>query len=163
MNTRIVTSEFASKAIAVGRKHHMRFKVVGFGDVPHEPYYKDEWWFDPLISESTIPKDALDRLEIIRQAGIRVKGIILAHEAPRILGAPGPMKEPKTAQNTKTNDNVGYDVLPTLKTVVGVLAGVLGAALAVAGIFFIVAIRLDPALIVVLEDGTHLEVMTWYE
>ncbi len=146
MNTQIISYE-AKKAIAVGRRNHWRFRVTGQGELPKESAYKNEWWFEPV----TDPEYGKERLAALRRAGVRFKGIVIAHEAPRLLVAP---KEPDfkinpsiPASNMSTND----------------LASDLAMGLVLLISVFFQAILLDPALIVVLEDGTWLEVMTWYE
>jgi hypothetical protein len=150
----IIYSPYATKAVAAGDQHHMGFRVVGCGEVPHESFYQDEWWYQPVDSESTIPESGLKRLEILKKAGIKIKGAVIAHEAPRLLCAPTP--EPETKKHPSTDRGVEFDLLR-------VLGAVLSGLLMVLGIFLVAAIRIDPALIVVLEDDTWLEVMTWYE
>jgi hypothetical protein len=150
----IIYSPFATMAVAAGDQHHMGFKVVGCGEVPHESFYQDEWWYQPVESESTIPSSGLKRLDVLRKAGIKIKGVVIAHEAPRLLNAPKP--EPKNTNHPSTDRGADFDLQRVLGTV-------LSGLLMVFGIFLLVAIRVDPALIVVLEDDTWLEVMTWYE
>jgi len=146
MNTQLITSE-ARKAIQIGYQNHWRFRVVGRGDVPKNAYYKDEWVFEPINS----PNVAQDRLKALKQKGICFKGFVIAHEAPRLLT----MQTPKVPKPDFKNK----DILPDLENlVVNVMFGL--------GYFFSLLFQmvlLDPALIVILEDGTWLEVMTWYE
>ena len=133
MNT-IVPSHLARKAVAVGFKNHWRFRVVS------EASYKKDWRTETTLEA---PRTALKRLEALKSAGIPFGSFIVAHEAPRLLTAPThiPVREnsPQTA------------VFPIIAILVFVFS------------FFFQAVLLDPVLIVVLEDGTWLEVMTWYE
>ena len=149
----IVYSQYASKAIAAGRKRHMRFRAVNQGEVPSEPFYEDGWWYEILESESTIPPQGRERIEILKKAGIPIKGMVVAHEAPKLLSAP------QEAEKEQPSRNVSRDLLPVIRGVVEVL----GIILAVIGVVFLAALRVDPALIVVLDDGTWLEIMTWYD
>ncbi|MBV5342638.1 hypothetical protein JZU68_03160, partial [bacterium] len=98
------------------------------------------------------PVIAQDRLSALRRSGIQIKGFVIAHEAPRLLSAPAPKKHDFKTNETRT-------IVPETSTVISTLAR--GFLFFFALIFQ--AILLDPALIVVLEDGTWLEVMTWYE
>lgn len=147
MNTQLITYE-ARRAIQIGYANHWRFRVVGQGEVPAQSFYKDEWVFEPIDA----PQVAQDRIETLKRFGFGIKGFVIAHEAPRLLTAPAPKKQDFKNNQTK-------DILPEVEAIFGVfLKGVL--------FFFSLVFQaalLDPALIVVLEDGTWLEVMTWYE
>lgn len=154
-NKGLIYSQEALKAIKIGCVNHMWFKVVGCGGFPHEPYYKDEWWFVPLKPGEIIPPEGEIRLELLRGAGVRIKGLVIAHEAPKVLPAPKPGDKEKQKTNTATSS--------TLLPILEVITAVLGAIFMVFGMILIRAILIDPALIVVLEDGTWLEIMTWYE
>lgn len=146
MNTKIISRD-AKRAVELGRKEHWRFRVIGQGEVPMEPSYRDHWWFQVI----TDPTHGKDRLEALRRAGVRFKGIVLAHEAPLLLSAP---KEP----DSKINPSIPAYQSSTDGLVLGLAMGLVLLARVV-----FQAILSDPALIVVLEDGTWLEVATWYE
>lgn len=155
MNTQLISIE-ARKAVMLGWQNHMMFRVIDGGEVPHEPYYKDQWWFETLKSEAILPLEGEKRLELFRKAGIKIQSVVIAHEAPRILSAPKPVvKEPQKSTTADTLNNL----LPVLATIVAAVGAVLGLF----AMLFVRAILIDPALIVVLEDGTWVEVMTWVE
>ena len=139
----------AKRAIDLAYKEHWRFRVVGQGEVPTTPSYKDQWWFIPTSD----PEHGKDRIEALRRAGVRFKGIVVAHEAPKMLVSP---KEPDFKINPSPS-------IPASNTSASDLAGglVMGLALLISVVFQ--ALLLDPALIVILEDDTWLEVLTWYE
>jgi len=138
----------ASQAIQVGRKNHWRFRVVGQGDIPPKPFYRDQWVFEP---QTTIPDIGQDRINALRASGMRFKGFLVAHEAPSVLSSP------KVAQNANQAKQQVTEILP--ERTIGFIAELVVIFLQM----FFYAILLDPALIVVLEDETWLEVMTWYE
>jgi hypothetical protein len=152
----IVHSRYATEALTVARRNGMTMRVVGQGDVPLEPFYLDEWWYSLVTAESTIPAEGVRRIETLVKAGIPMKGLVIRHEAPRLLTAP---KEEKQVKRKRADTYVAFEALPLLATILGAL----GAVLAVFGYIFVMAIHLDPALIAVLPDGTYLEVLTWYE
>ncbi|MBE0649912.1 MAG: hypothetical protein IH595_03625 [Bacteroidales bacterium] len=153
MNTQIVHSVEARKAISLGLQLHQCYKVVGQGELPTEPIYKNEWWFETWTTQE-IPEEGIRRLEALKKAGIAIKGVIVAHEAPRLLAA-----EKKVEKKPDFKISRSTDIL----TFLGSLASVfVMLAMFVVSAFF-QAVLIDPALIVVLKDGTWLEVMTWYE
>ena len=149
MNTQIISQQ-ARQAILAGRRIHQRFKVVGHGDLPEEPFYKDEWWFETI---QTMPDKGKACLEELQRAKVHIKGMVIAHEAPRLLTAP------KATPKKEDFEVPANPILPAVEVVASVFVTIL---LVVFGLAFR-AVLLDPALIVVLEDGTWLEVMTWYE
>lgn len=148
MFSQMISSD-ARKAILIGRQNHWRFKVIGNGDLPQEHTYKDEWWFEPV----SVPAVAQDRLNALQASGLSFRGFLIAHEAPKRLTSPKPISKP----NVKVTNSP--DIVPTITTIAEFFAT---SFVLVFSLFF-QAILLDPALIVVLEDGTWLEVMTWYE
>jgi hypothetical protein len=152
----VVHSRYATEALTVARRNGMTMRVVGQGDVPLEPFYRDEWWYSRVSAESTLPAKAVKRIETLVKEGIEIKGLVIRHEAPRLLTTP---KEEKQVKRKRPDAYVPFDALPLLATILGAL----GAVLAVFGYIFVMAIQLDPALIAVLPDGTWLEVVTWYE
>jgi len=131
-----IISQEAYRAVQIGRRNHWRFRVVT------ESSYKDGWVYE---TTQDIPDKAKARLTALQRAGVHFTEAIIAHEAPRVLSAPNDFKN--TSQSIPTNK-----ILEDLAT---------GLVLFFALIFRFML--LDPALIVVLEDGTWLEVMTWYE
>jgi len=152
----LIYSPYATQAIAEGRKQGMRFRAIDQREVPPEPFYEDEWWYEILDSEYTISSQVRERLKVIRESGVPIKELIIAHEAPRLLTAPIKEKEQKESVADTNHD---FDATPIVQAIVSVL----GAFLAVVGSIFVAAIRIDPALIAVLPDNTWLEVATWYD
>src|SRR5687768_14066312 len=149
MQTQLITPE-ARKAILVGRSNHWRFRVLGQGDMPAESFYKDQWVFEPHTTVPNIPKEGYPMLDALRRSGVHFKGYVIAHEAPRLLAAPKEAPKPdvkKTPDILPATQNFDFFVM-LLPLIFELLFRV---------------VLLDPALIVVLEDGTWLQVMTWYE
>lgn len=141
MDFKIVPSKQAREAIAVGFQNHWRFRVV------KEDSYKRDWVVE-TIPEA--PQNARERIEILKKAGIHISGFVVAHEAPRLFTAPvaEPRVEPVRHSGTAGANFPISEIL-----------------LLAFGMFFqmLPLILLDPALIAVLDDGTWLEVMTWYQ
>ena len=153
----IVHSRSATEALSIARKNGMTMRVLGKGDVPLVSYYQDEWWFEPVTPESTIPPEGLRRIQVLTRAKVPIKGLVIAHEAPRLL--PAPQIEPSEHQSVRRQSTMEFD----LESILAVLSAVCGAFFMLFGIAFVVALRLDPVLIAVLSDDTWIEVMTWYD
>lgn len=151
-------SVLARQAIAVGRRNHWRFQVIECDEMPKEPILKSEWWYEPTDKYS-IPEDGRERISAIELAGIKTVGFMVAHEAPRLLAAPKPQPKPMPKPQTKPKVEIDFSgVVQTITRLV--VAGFVGLV-GMVGLVF--AVLLDPAIIVVLEDGTWVKVMTWYE
>ena len=105
------------------------------------------------LDNKEIPKTALKRVVTLETAGLKIKQMIVAHEAPPLLTAPEPEKKPFEMPDLK----------PTIDFVVNAVAVVAFGFFYLLGYALITAVTLDPALIVVLEDGSWIEVMRWYE
>ncbi len=140
----IIMSKHARSALQVGFKNHWRFRILGQGEVPAEPVYRGEWWFSPA---SKVPQAALGRVRALKRSNIPIKGYVLAHEAPKALQAPKIETSPVTPPSQQSTAAANF-LLEGLLLMVGVIFQ---------------AMLVDPAFIVVLEDGTWLEVCTWYE
>ncbi len=144
-------SPLAYEALAIGRRHHWGFQVVDKIELPEEPTYKAGWWLESVVEA---PQEAQDRLLALERAGIQVKAIIVAHEAPPLLPAPAP--EPKIPSIVSDAKKVALGAGAVLVAVSQVVA-VAAAALPL----LLFAAVLDPKVIVVLEDGTLMEVVRW--
>jgi hypothetical protein len=140
MNTLI--SPLQRQAILEGEKRHYRFIAVT------EDNYRVGWVYERV---QKAPQIVSTRLQVLETAGIRVCDILIAHEAPKVL--PAPKVEPKK-QDFKI-----APILPDLETFIGFAV----QALILFGSVFIQVLLLDPAIVVVLEDGTWLEVCNYYE
>jgi hypothetical protein len=153
MQFQIINSRDTQLALEMADEEHWDFRVLGTEGMLDDPLYRDEWWFIPLDSEMIIPQRALKRVEAIQNLGIRTQGLIVAHEAPLLLNEP---QKPKLV--------IQHDELEQM------IVQFANFVMEVARIFGLIVlfslssiVMLDPALIVVLEDGTWVEVMRWVE
>jgi hypothetical protein len=146
----LTKTDLTEKALAVGRQNHWRFRVIDHQDLPHKPILKSEWLYVPE-EKYNIPLDVQKCIDAIEQAGIPMQGVMIAHEAPRLLAAPIIYKESST--------DTARDVSGALE----LITELLGLFLTGVVYLFSLAMMLDPAAVVVLEDGTWVEVMRWYE
>lgn len=85
----VVDSSMTKEAIAVGRRHHRRFRPVRLAEPIEAPTYDSAWWYIPLAEEtSIIPGEALKSVDILKRNGFSIKQIIVAHESPLLLPPP---------------------------------------------------------------------------
>ena len=145
MDFKIVPSKQACEAIAVGFQNHWRFRIV------NENSFKRDWVIETLPEA---PQNAQERIQTLKGAGIGITGFVVAHEAPRLLVAPQAVPSVDHPSKPVTASDTSNVILPIGEILLFVL-----------GMFFqmMPLLLLDPALIAVLDDGTWLEVMTWYQ
>lgn len=157
MNTQISTE--AQMVLELGKARHWQFRVMGKEDMPLEPYYKDQWWFLPLTPDMNVPEEGKRRLEALRRAGVRIYGVIVAHEAPKLL---------TTAKKTRKKPGIATDfkssTLPIIVRIFGALASAfITLCVWLIGAVFSTVLFIDPVLIVVLESGERIEVLKWFD
>jgi hypothetical protein len=155
---KLVKSEQAKLAVEVGRKNRVTFRALEGRGVLTEPVYHDEWWYVPIEQDtSVIPQEALRRVELLQNAGVPIKGMIVAHEAPLTLMAP---KKDRQTQRDYTVVKAG--LIGLLGAVVAMVVAALSVVVAIP-LLVVTAVLIDPALIVVVEDGSWVEVCAWDE
>ena len=81
----VQVSEKADQVIALGRRHHWRFRLIpDFQGVIDRPVYNSsgDWLYMPMRDEdrAIIPKAAFRRHEVVAKAGIRVVQVVIGHE-----------------------------------------------------------------------------------
>jgi hypothetical protein len=164
-NMNNLISPSAREVLQKSREQHYVFQVVGDYGTLKEPMFRDGWWYipedDPIISEN-----AIQRVELVR-AITPIKGFIVAHEAPKMLCPPKPQPKPQPkpayAPRKVEIDLDWPSVWAGTKNGLKIVGGVLVGTLYVLAEVLSLLAQVDPKLIVVLEDGTWMEVMSWYE
>lgn len=161
----MILTETVREAVCIGRKNHWWFRVVGNGEMITQPVYKDGWWLIPTPLDSTDIAKARKRIDALKSTGIPIQGVVVAHEAPRLLCAPKASDRPLVTQSAAQmalavlkGVLLGTLTLASAVVLITTILPVLGSVVLLAGLVLI-----DPAIIVVLEDGTWLEVLTYYE
>lgn len=151
MNTSIQSTDTID-VMNLARQNHWQFCVkeqVGAIDKPH---YSDGWWYIPVNEdEKIIQAKAKTRIEAIKRYGIEYQELVMGHEAPKLLTAPPKEKEVIQVQvkEVENRPRVNGSFLPILLDLLLLCMGQ--------------AVLIDPAIFVVLKDGTWVEVMRWYE
>ncbi len=154
MQHKIIQSTEAKKVITKARERHWRFKHIGNDGMIDNPTLDDEWLKVPIEQDtSIIPKRAINRVRYIQESGFKIQGVIVAHEAPKLLTAP--VMESKPVETpSKESISAAESLVEIFSTVLTGFGYVL---------LFMPLVLLDPVLIVVLESGEEIEVMRWYE
>lgn len=162
----------ARQLLTLGQKRGWDFAILGQAPLPREHIRMGDWLIVPAHHDtSAVPPRALERVQSIFAAGIRPKGFVVVHEAPKLLSA---------SQEVDTTPKPGPSVLPNLTPALKVAGGALGtlavltlgigglavalvagAALALPAILLAGAVALDPILIVVTEDDIWIEIDRW--
>ena len=177
MNQQVIVraSPEVRELVDVGRKHRWHFHAMGKAEIPTRPVFLRNWVLVPVEQDSSqIPARALERIQAIYEAGLRPKGFVIAHEAPRTLA--NPAQDEDSADGLRIDAEklkriVLDDVLPRLTAALRVGAPLVGKCVLVAlqgtlwvlgGIGMLAAVVLiDPVLIAVTEDGYWVEIDRW--
>jgi hypothetical protein len=158
--TFIDVSEEAYQVIALGKKHHWRFRIIpDFKGIIETPIFnsKGDWLYMPLreTDKVIIPKSAYQRHAVIEKTGVRVAQVIIGHEVE--IATEKPLFSPKPTRE------INLEKIAEVAAK-GFLAGITGittvAFYAIAGVFLLV----DPSYCIVLDDeaGTVVELVTWH-
>jgi hypothetical protein len=160
------TSELSVESqglLSLGRKRNWDFKILGQAPIPHQPIHLQDWLIVPAHQDSShIPARALERIQAIFAMGLRPKGFVIVHEAPKLLPAPKkvdpePIRLPSTSPDFKP-------LVTGLLGAVGVVIPVAAAAISmiIPATIAMGAFLLDPILVAVTEDYTWVEIDRWW-
>ena len=169
--------------MSLGRRFGWEFVILGSALFPERPVRLDNWLVVPAQEDPTpVPVRTMERIQAIYAAGIRPKGFVVVHEAPRYLAAPPqsktttlllptpraektipqPQPEPITPEK-KPQKSQATEVISALGTIVKVVGMLVGSL-----VFFIFPAMLvglaaiDPIVIAVMDDDSWVEIDRWY-
>jgi|GEM_PF-1332089 len=162
--------------MSLGKHKGWNFQILGQAPLPERTVRIGDWLLSPAETDSSlIPTRTLTRIQAIFADGIRPKGFVLVHEAPRLLPSPSDGKEKKSNQTSFSLPNPNF--LPKSKTVNQALEGagkvITGFVSAlVEFLSFVVpvilsstlllgAVMIDPILVAVTDDCTWIAVDFW--
>jgi len=172
---RIVSPE-AGAIVGFGNRRAWNFRLMGRAPLPTHPVFANGWWLVPVEQDtSLIPRRAVERVQAVYQAGLRPRGFIVAHEAPKLLaGAAKPQQQASSFEpvaklkDLLTARRLGAVATAALAVLVGPLlvkllvALVVGIVSALAlPILLVGVVLVDPVLIAVTEDGCWVEIDRW--
>lgn len=162
---RIVTTEYAQKAQTILWENlRVAAPVVGYGDAPIVPWEDEAWTLERISRselESTTPREVMRRIEVLERQGVEYDCILIAHEKKRLL----PFQVGEGVVQVVKQVIVPLAVVTAALAVI--LAGALvllfiaGAAIAMSSVLYV--LMGDPVVILVLKDGSWLEIARWDE
>ncbi len=149
--------------LALGQQRNWNFNILGQAPLPRQPIHLQDWLIVPAHQDSShIPARALERIQAIFEVGLRPKGFVIVHEAPKLLPAPEVIKHKPTAMPTKSPG-----IKPWIAGLLGTVAIAIPVAAAVASMIVpatlaVGAVLVDPILVAVTEDDTWIEIDRWW-
>ncbi len=154
---RIAKTGVVNNALAVGEENHGFYKVMPKLGKIDQPMEINGWRFLPRqMDDAEIPNEADRQVQALRENGIVILQEIVGHNL--IEEKEKQEKIERYKNNMKTNAErmgkaitfAGVFIAWAAQAVIALVIGIISFALAI-----------DPALIVVLEDGTWLCVAEW--
>jgi len=150
--------------LTLGRQRNWDFNILGQAPLPRQPIHLQDWLIVPAHQDSSlIPARALERIQVIFATGLRPKGFVIVHEAPKLLPAPETVEPEPVAVPTNPPR-----IKPWITGILGATAIVTSVAAAVASMIVPAtlavgaALVLDPILVAVTEDDTWIEIDRWW-
>ncbi len=161
-----LASPQAQEFLNLSTKRGWDFLVLGQAPYLDQPMRLGDWQIVPVQQDTShIPAHTLERVQAIYEAGLRPRGFVLVHEAPRLLAAPPQNQLSPQGQNkswaraefsTLLTSSLARDVALGLTTIVVVTIATLFATAVVA------AAAIDPILVAITEDNYWVEVDRWW-
>lgn len=149
--------------LALGRQQNWDFNILGQAPLPRQPIHLQDWLIVPAHQDSShIPARALERIQAIFAIGLRPKGFVIVHEAPKLLPAPKVIEpEPMDVPTNSLDDK------PWITGFLGATANAASITAAIASMIVpatlaVGAVLLDPILVAVTEDDTWIEIDRWW-
>ena len=140
-------------------------EIFGYGDMITQPLESMGWKLIPAdLYEYNIPAEGVDRVLQTINAGVRIKGVIIADDDRRVVPPPTPARPNVSLPSAATVVSFIGMILLGLFVVAGVIAI---APLFILGLVLGPALAYDPKLIILVDDGNGgtvwISVLTWYD
>jgi len=158
-----VTSTESQGLLTLGRQRNWDLNILGQAPLPRQPIHLQDWLIVPAHQDSShIPARALERIQAIFAMGLRPKGFVIVHEAPKLLPAPE-VVEPEIA----IAPSITFGFKPLITGLLGAMAVAIPVTAAVASMIVpatlaVGAVLIDPILVAVTEDDTWIEIDRWW-
>jgi hypothetical protein len=170
-------SKDAQKVMDMGAAKHRQFRYIGVIEMLAAQIAVGNWIFNPIEKDnSIIPRGAMKRVDDIKALGVPINGMVVAHDTHKpkllmkpvfpypMLNKPEPKPEPKPAREPinlwPVVEIIGVILLSIVKIAYYMIYGTVWFVFGIVGLAFQIGLA-DPALIVVLEDGSWIEVARW--
>ena len=164
--------------VNLSRSQGWNCPVLGQAPLPSRPVRLGDWLIAPVHQDSsTIPTRALERVQAIYRAGLRPRGFVVVHEAPKLLPTPAQERQPSQLPLAAVPRQTGFALkvigiaLAAVSAVVVAVTGLAVLALAVVSLaailmipaFLVVGVAvIDPILVAVTHDGYWIEIDRWW-
>ncbi len=150
--------------LTLGQENRWPMQVLGKAPMLKQPVRVQDWLLVPSTMDSTaLPDQAIRRIKVLFEAGIRPQGFVLVHEAPLQLKAPTSPEKPKVDQQLLKK--IGGAALG-LGAITGSLVAAVGIAI-IGGLLILpagllaAAVIIDPILVAVMPDDSWVEIDRW--
>jgi hypothetical protein len=162
---------------SLSRRRGWNCAVLGQAPLPTRPVRVGDWLMVPVEQDSSpVPDRALRRVQDVFAAGIRPKGFVVVHEAPKLLSGPSEERSeslrmgalPEQLRSKLKTVAAGMGTLGLALVAIPGLAVLAVAALALAAMVMVPvlliagAVIVDPILVAVTEDGYWVEIDRWW-
>jgi hypothetical protein len=171
------TSPEIREFLRLVQKKGWQSQILGQAPLPTEPVRLGNWLIVPAEQDSSkIPDRALERIQTLFHSGLRPKGFVLVHEAPKLLPFPRGDDTEKDFQIHAFPSNfttklkkiglwigaalLGIALLTSLALVIAIAIGA-ALMLLVPAAMVTGAVALDPILVAVTEDNFWIEIDRW--
>ncbi len=168
------------RLVTLGQEQGWDFHVLGQAPMPIMPVNLGDWLIVPAHQDaSPLPERTRGRIQTIFAAGLRPKGFVVVHEAPKLL--PAAAQQAGEEYHLSTQSPAREKAMKLLKKLPGfllagllvalgatvlaiIVAALLSAILVVGGVALLgtAFAAVDPILIAVMEDGTWVEIDRWW-
>jgi len=163
------------RVLILGRNNGWRFHLLGLAEMPEEMVRIGDWMIVPAIEDSSpILRRTYERIQAIYADGVRPKGFVVVHEAPKLLATPqgaklkpnrgGELWEKIRSNLTPAKAAMGIAAVGTAAVAGAAAMAVILAAMAAAvtlPVLFLGALAIDPIVVAVMEDGSWIEIDRW--
>jgi len=148
---------------SLGEQKGWDFNLLGQAQLPQEPVHLDQWLIVPASQDSSeIPSRSYQRIQALFANGIRPKGFVVVHEAPRLLRAPKIVPQPTYQERFYPEIEKPQSVTnPTDVLASIVSSALLGTFVTILGTLFLGLAMIDPIVVAVMEDGCWVEIDRW--
>src|SRR5450759_5059842 len=153
--------------LSLGRRNGWGFTMLGKADLPGQSIHLEKWLIVPAHEDRTpVPMRTLERIRAVYAAGLRPKGFVVVHEAPRYLPAPrqeapqnlnsfqagtGDRFSQASDKTEKKSDPSGSSSFSSLAVGLGTVLNAMAMLIFPAMLLGLAA--LDPIVIAVMDDG----------
>jgi hypothetical protein len=142
-----------SKALSVGKANHAQYQVLPRIGVIDNPLEQNGWLFVPRDKDKTIiPHEAHRHIELLEESGVVILQQIVGHNLQEEEEKKKKQEEIKLRQERLTK---------TIEAAIGIVGFIVMGVLTLFFGLLQILLTADPALLVVLEDGTWLAVAEW--